>query len=59
MAEVHVKGVVKAKKCDCCGHHEIGIEYLAKDRQGLEWPGYKQLMPGDKIILVVEDESDA
>jgi len=20
-----IKGVVTARKCDCCGHHEIGI----------------------------------
>ena len=21
----HIRGVVTAKTCDCCGHHEIGI----------------------------------
>jgi hypothetical protein len=58
MAEARVEGVVVAKKCGCCGHHEIGVDYLARDKQGLEWPGYRQLKPGDKIILIVEVEDD-
>lgn len=37
-----IRGVVVAKKCDCCGHHEIGIK--KKDGE------YIQLKPGMKIV---------
>lgn len=43
---------VKAKKCGCCGHHEI----VAVKSDGTEIP----LKPGTKIILydVKEDEDN-
>lgn len=55
MAEAKIEGVVKAEKCKCCGHHEIGIHWTYRDKQGIQWPGYRQLKPGDKIILIVEE----
>jgi hypothetical protein len=55
MAEVRIEGVVKAEKCKCCGHHELGISWTYKDKNGLQWPGYRQLKPKDKIILIVEE----
>ena len=45
-----IKGIVTPRKCNCCGHHEIGI--VADDGK------YIPLKPGMKIIveeLLVED----
>ena len=56
MAEARIEGVVKDEKCKCCGHHEIGIHWTYRDKQGLQWPGYRQLKPGDKIILILEEK---
>ena len=43
-----VKGVVKAKNCKCCGHHEIGIE----TDEG-EFITFK---PGTRIYCVLIDK---
>ncbi|MDM8522900.1 hypothetical protein QUF80_05950 [Desulfococcaceae bacterium HSG8] len=40
------RGVVTARKCDCCGHHEIGI--TTQDGE------YIQLKPG-MLIQVLEE----
>lgn len=40
---MNIKGKVVAKKCDCCGHHEVGIE----DDLG----GYTMLKPGMEITV--------
>lgn len=37
-----IRGSIVAKKCECCGHHEIGIEK--------EDGTYIQLKPGMKIM---------
>lgn len=39
-----VKGVVTAQKCNCCGHHEIGI--ITKDGK------YIPLKPGTKVEIL-------
>ena len=41
-----IEGVVTARACDCCGHHEIGM----MTQNG----AYVQLKPGMKITIVVE-----
>ena len=41
-----VEGIVAARTCDCCGHHEIGVV----TREG----EYIQLKPGMKITVVIE-----
>lgn len=38
-----VEGVVTARKCECCGHHEIGIVTGRGE--------YFQLEPGMRVIL--------
>lgn len=38
-----MEGVVTARKCDCCGHHEIGM--LTQDGM------YVRLKPGMKIKI--------
>ena len=38
-----IKGVVTARKCDCCGHHEIGITTQSGE--------YISLKPGMKIQI--------
>jgi len=38
-----IEGVVTARKCDCCGHHEIGIT--------TETGEYISLKPGMKIQI--------
>lgn len=37
------EGIVTARTCDCCGHHEIGI--MTQDGE------YIRLRPGMKIII--------
>ena len=39
-----VEGVVTARTCDCCGHHEIGIVSAAGE--------YVRLQPGMRVIVV-------
>ena len=39
-----VEGVVTARKCDCCGHHEIGITTQAGT--------YVPLKPGIMIKII-------
>jgi hypothetical protein len=56
MAKTKIKGVIEARKCKCCGHHELGIKWTFRDKEGHQWPGYKQLKPGDEIILIVDEE---
>jgi hypothetical protein len=41
--EASVKGVVTARKCKQCGHHEIGI--ITEEGQ------YLALKPGMKVVL--------
>lgn len=38
-----IKGIIVTRKCDCCGHHEIGI----KDESG----EYIQLKEGMRITI--------
>jgi len=38
-----IEGVVTARKCDCCGHHEIGITTKTGE--------YISLKPGMKVKL--------
>jgi len=38
-----IEGVVTARKCDCCGHHEIGITTQTGE--------YISLKPGMKIQI--------
>lgn len=47
-----VPGIVEAKECKCCGHHEIG--FRADDEDGGE---YIQLMPGDRIELEITEKA--
>jgi len=42
-SSLSVKGIVKARKCRHCGHHEIGI--VTKDGK------FIALKPGDKVAL--------
>jgi len=42
------QGIVTAKKCDCCGHHEIGIT----SRTGK----YIPLKPGMKVKIIEEND---
>ena len=44
-----VKGVVTARKCDCCGHHEIGITTQIGE--------YVPLRPG-MTVNIIEENSD-
>lgn len=39
------RGFIIARKCDCCGHHELGIKDIYDDFK------YIQLKPGMKIII--------
>ncbi len=39
-----IEGVVTARPCDCCGHHEIGIVTAAGD--------YIPLRPGMRVRLL-------
>jgi hypothetical protein len=39
-----IRGVVSAIKCDCCGHHELGI--ITKDGK------YIPLKPGMNIKII-------
>ena len=40
----NVEGVVTARKCDCCGHHEIGITTQTGE--------YIPLRPGMRLLLL-------
>jgi len=42
--EEHLHGVVTARNCDCCGHHEIGI--------ATETGEYIALKPGMRVIVI-------
>ena len=44
-----IKGVVTARKCDCCGHHEIGIT--------TDFGEYISLKPGMKIQLELSNKN--
>ena len=39
-----IEGVVTARKCDCCGHHEIGITTQAGE--------YVPLKPGMTVKVI-------
>ncbi len=39
-----IKGIVTARKCDCCGHHELGI--TTEDGK------YIPLKPGMKVKII-------
>ena len=39
-----IRGIVTARKCDCCGHHELGI--TTKDGK------YNPLKPGMKVKII-------
>ena len=41
-----VRGIVVAKTCECCGHHEIGIE----TKQGI----YYHIQIGDDVVIKKE-----
>ena len=47
---IAVKGVIEAKNCKCCGHHEIGI----KTDEGK----FVTLKPGTIIYCVLKDGKD-
>ena len=38
-----IEGVVTARTCDCCGHHEIGVVTLKGE--------YLPLKPGMRVII--------
>jgi hypothetical protein len=44
-----IKGVVTACKCDCCGHHEIGITTQTGE--------YISLKPGMKIQVELSNKN--
>ncbi len=44
--EVDIEGIITARTCDCCGHHEIGM--VTQNGE------YIRLKPGMKIRIVVE-----
>ncbi|RLB75972.1 MAG: hypothetical protein DRH24_18690 [Deltaproteobacteria bacterium] len=44
-----IQGIVTAKKCDCCGHHEIGII----SRSGK----YIPFKPGMKVKIIEENDN--
>ena len=39
-----IKGTVTARKCDCCGHHEMGITTENEE--------YIPLKPGMKVKII-------
>jgi hypothetical protein len=43
ISRLSIKGVVKARKCKHCGHHEIGV--VRKDGN------FIALKPGDEVAL--------
>jgi len=45
-----IRGVVKAKKCSSCGHHEVGIITEAGD--------FIALKPGMKIAVLQDEKKD-
>jgi len=42
-----IQGIVTARKCECCGHHEMGIT----SRTGK----YIPFKPGMKVIIIEEN----
>ena len=48
--QVPIKGVVTPRKCNCCGHHEIGL--ITDDGK------YIPLKPGMKIVVEEQPPSD-
>ena len=47
-----VTGVIEAKECRCCGHHEIGMR--VEEQDGAQ---FIQLMPGDRIELEITEKA--
>ncbi|BBO71919.1 hypothetical protein DSCA_58490 [Desulfosarcina alkanivorans] len=45
-----VEGVVTARPCDCCGHHEVGIVTAAGD--------YLPLRPGMQVRILRQAEAE-
>jgi translation initiation factor IF-1 len=48
---VAIIGVVEAKKCKCCDHHEIGVRVNEKDGGR-----FVQFKPGDKVELELTEK---
>jgi len=44
--EKSVRGVVTARKCDCCGHHEVGITTQTGE--------YIPLKPGMVVEIITD-----
>ncbi|MEJ2657704.1 MAG: hypothetical protein P8012_11000 [Desulfobacterales bacterium] len=44
------EGIVTARTCDCCGHHELGI----MTQEGV----YVRLKPGMKIMVIDKKLND-
>ena len=42
-----IEGIVTARKCDCCGHHEIGATTQTGE--------YVSLKPGMKVKIIREN----
>lgn len=47
-----VPGIVEAKECRCCGHHEVGLRVNEED--GAQ---FIQLKPGDRIELEITEKA--
>jgi hypothetical protein len=45
-----VEGMVTARKCGCCGHHELGIVTAENE--------YVPLRPGMRVVVVEEHCGD-
>ena len=43
--EEPIEGIVTARKCDCCGHHEIGVTTQTGENLPLK-PGMKVIIAG-------------
>jgi hypothetical protein len=41
------RGTVQSRKCECCGHHEVGVNAKGK---------FIPIRPGDKIVLHKQEE---
>lgn len=48
---VVVAGVVEAKECKCCGHHEIGLRINEEDGGR-----FIQFKPGDMVELEIAEK---
>ncbi len=44
-----IEGVVTTRKCDCCGHHEIGITIQTGE--------YVPLRPGMTVNIIEENSA--